>query len=172
MSRKSPADRQRARLRALVLPALATAAVAEAAQGPSQGSSEPEAKPAVALPKSEPFTGVLGLTRETSKPSFPHGPSAPAGAPNVVLILLDDVGFGAAGAFGGPVATPELDKLARGGLRYNAFNTTAISSPTRAALLTGRNQHQVGFGNLADVAAGFPATTRSGRATLPPSPRS
>ena len=163
MTRRPPdADRRRARLRALMVPALATAALADAAQSQSQGQSqvpaEPQAQPAVVLPKPpEPFAGRIGLTRETSTPSWPQSPKAPAGAPNVVLILLDDVGFGASGTFGGPVATPELDKLARGGLRYNAFNTTGISSPTRAALLTGRNHHEVGFGNLADVAAGFPA---------------
>jgi arylsulfatase len=74
-----------------------------------------------------------------------------------VLILLDDVGFAASATFGGPAATPQLDRLAADGLRYNRFHTTAICSPTRAALLTGRNHHQSGFGNLADVATGYPA---------------
>lgn len=92
-------------------------------------------------------------------PSWPAAPRPPAGAPNVVLILLDDVGYGAAGTFGGPAATPELDRLAAGGIRYDNFNTTAICSPTRASLLSGRNQHQVGFGNLQDVPAGFPGYT-------------
>jgi arylsulfatase len=89
-------------------------------------------------------------------PVWPVAPHPPAGAPNVVLILLDDVGFGAAGTFGGPAATPALDRLAAGGIRYNDFNTAAICSPTRAALLSGRNHHQVGFGNLQDVPAGYP----------------
>ena len=75
-------------------------------------------------------------------------PTAPKGAPNVILILLDDVGFGAASTFGGPVATPAFDKLAAEGLRYNRFHTTAVCSSTRAALLTGRNQHRVQFGNV------------------------
>jgi arylsulfatase len=83
--------------------------------------------------------------------------TAPKGAPNVVLILLDDAGFASNATFGGPAATPELVKLAASGLRYNQFHTTAICSPTRAALLTGRNHHQVGFGNLADVSTGYPA---------------
>jgi arylsulfatase A-like enzyme len=110
-----------------------------------------------ALPAAEaPFRGVIAPTREQAKPDWPKPVTAQRGAPNVVLILLDDVGFGAAGTFGGPAATPELDKLAAGGLRYNDFNTSAICSPTRAALLSGHNQHQVGFGNLQDVAAGFP----------------
>lgn len=77
--------------------------------------------------------------------SWPN-PVAPKGAPNVLLILLDDVGFGAASTFGGPVATPAFDALASEGLRYNRFHTTAVCSPTRAALLTGRNQHRSNFG--------------------------
>lgn len=81
---------------------------------------------------------------------------APQGAPNVVIVLLDDVGFGAAGTFGGPVPTPTLDRLARRGLRYNTFHTTAICSPTRAALLTGRNSHAVGIGNVMNTPAPHP----------------
>ncbi|CAM3434339.1 arylsulfatase [Cupriavidus taiwanensis] len=77
---------------------------------------------------------------------------APAGAPNVVIVLLDDVGFGAASTFGGPVQTPVLESLAREGLRYNNFHTTAICSPTRSALLTGRNAHATGIGAVANVA--------------------
>ncbi len=75
-------------------------------------------------------------------------PTAPQGAPNVILVLLDDVGFGAASTFGGPAATPTFDKLAAEGLRYNRFHTTAVCSPTRAALLSGRNQHRVQFGDV------------------------
>lgn len=75
-------------------------------------------------------------------------PTAPKNAPNVILILLDDVGFGAASGFGGPIATPVFDRLGAEGLRYNRFHTTAVCSPTRAALLTGRNQHRVQFGNV------------------------
>src|SRR5688572_8704502 len=82
--------------------------------------------------------------------------SAPKGAPNIVLVLLDDVGFGATGTFGGPASTPELDKLARQGLRYNRFHTTALCSPTRAALLSGRNDHRMGFGTITDAAREFP----------------
>ncbi|PPQ36585.1 arylsulfatase [Rhodoblastus acidophilus] len=108
------------------------------------------------LPKPEaPFAGVAADTREKSTPAFPDAVKAPKGAPNVILILLDDVGFAASSTFGGAAATPELDKLASQGVRYNQFHTTAICSPTRAALLTGRNHHQTGFGNL--VPAGYPA---------------
>ncbi|WP_036259908.1 arylsulfatase [Methylocapsa aurea] len=118
------------------------------------------AGPAIAdeLPKpTAPFRGKIADTREQSVAAFPTPPQAPKGAPNVVLILLDDVGFAASATFGGPASTPQLDRLAADGLRYNQFHTTAICSPTRAALLTGRNHHQTGFGNLADVATGYPA---------------
>ena len=110
-----------------------------------------------ALPRpDQPFKGKALADRGKSVPDWPQEIKAPGGAPNIVLILLDDVGFGAPGTFGGPATTPELDKLAAGGVRYNDFNTTALCSPTRAALLTGRNHHQVGFGNLQDLPSGFP----------------
>ena len=82
---------------------------------------------------------------------YPEPPKPPAGAPNVLLIMTDDVGFGASSTFGGPVPTPTFDALAAAGLRYNAFHTTAMCSPTRAALLTGRNHHAVASGSIADV---------------------
>ncbi|TQM57874.1 arylsulfatase [Humibacillus xanthopallidus] len=86
----------------------------------------------------------------------------PAGAPNVVVILLDDVGFGASSAFGGPVHMPTAERLAGGGLRYTRFHTTAMCAPTRAALLTGRNHHSVGFGSITETATAAPGynTTR------------
>ena len=110
------------------------------------------------LPKpANPFTGKIGQTRLDSTPAWPQTPQAQKGAPNVVLILLDDAGFASTSTFGGQARTPRLDQLAADGIRYNRFHTTAICSPTRAALLTGRNQHQVGFGNLQDIPAGFPS---------------
>jgi len=81
---------------------------------------------------------------------------APAGAPNIVVVLLDDIGFGASATFGGPVATPALDALAQDGLRFNRFHTTAICSPTRAALLTGRNAHAAGVGQVINSATNYP----------------
>ncbi|MGJ8584661.1 MAG: arylsulfatase [Marinosulfonomonas sp.] len=87
---------------------------------------------------------------------MPQPISAPEGAPNIVLILIDDLGFGQPGTFGGPVPTPEMDALAQDGLRFTRMHTTAVCSPTRAALLTGRNHHQVGFGSLAELASGYP----------------
>ena len=87
---------------------------------------------------------------------WPESPKAPAGSPNVVLILLDDVGFGATSALGGPIQTPTFDRLAQNGLRYNSFHMNALCSPTRAALLTGRNNHQVGFGSISEWSAPYP----------------
>ena len=80
----------------------------------------------------------------------------PKGAPNVLVILIDDAGFGASSAFGGPCQTPTAERLARAGLRYNRFHTTALCSPTRAALLTGRNHHSVGMGGITEIATGAP----------------
>ncbi|MGZ5398249.1 MAG: sulfatase-like hydrolase/transferase, partial [Mycobacterium sp.] len=84
---------------------------------------------------------------------------APAGAPNVVIVLIDDLGFGATSTFGGPIQTRALDRLAANGLRYNNFHTTALSSPTRAALKSGRNHHQVNMGFITEMATGFPGAT-------------
>lgn len=88
-------------------------------------------------------------------PPWPAITQAPSGAPSVVLIMTDDVGFGASSTFGGPVATPTLDRLARTGVRYNMMHTTGICSPTRAALLTGRNHSAVGIGNVVDAATAY-----------------
>src|SRR5512140_3196014 len=80
----------------------------------------------------------------------------PKGAPNVLIVLIDDAGFGSSSTFGGPCQTPTFDKLAKGGLRYNRFHTTARCSPTRQALLTGRNHHSAGRGNITEIASGAP----------------
>ncbi len=103
-----------------------------------------------------PFKGVIGKTYQDSTPAWPDIPTAQAGSPNVVVILLDDVGFGQPSTFGGLIPTPNLDKLASEGLRYNRFHTTAICGPSRAALLTGRNHHDSGNGFLMEWATGFP----------------
>jgi arylsulfatase len=96
------------------------------------------------------------IPSEDLHPSWPLPPKAPDGAPNVVLILVDDVGFGTTGAFGGPISTPNFDRLAASGLRYNSFHVNSLCSPTRSALLTGRNNHEVGFGTVAEGASGYP----------------
>ncbi len=99
---------------------------------------------------------VLGPTIAESTPAFDPLPHPPADAPNVVVIVLDDLGFAQLGCFGGDVDTPNIDALAERGLRYNNFHVTAMCSPTRGALLTGRNQHAVGMGFVTDVPIGFP----------------
>lgn len=110
-----------------------------------------------ALPQApQPFAGSIGRTYVDSVPSFPKPVTAPAGAPNVVLIMTDDVGFGAASTFGGPVPTPNLDRLASRGIVFNRFHTKAMCSPTRASLLTGRNHHAVDNGTVANLSTGFP----------------
>ncbi len=93
---------------------------------------------------------------------------APAGAPNVLIVLLDDVGFATASTFGGPVATPTLDRLAKGGLSYNHFHTTALCSPTRAALKSGRNHHMANMGFITEMATGFPGNTGQIPASVAP----
>ncbi|MCU1369968.1 MAG: sulfatase [Ilumatobacteraceae bacterium] len=105
-----------------------------------------------------------GLTTYDAKdPDTAHPPieplRPPEGAPNVLIVLLDDVGFGAASAFGGPCATPNAERLAAGGLKYNRFHTTALCAPTRQALLTGRNHHSVGMGSITETATASPGNS-------------
>jgi arylsulfatase len=109
------------------------------------------------LPRPDPaFKGKIGRTAAESTPDFPKAITAPKGAPNVLLIMTDDVGFGASSTFGGAIPTPTFDKLAKAGLRYNTFHTTALCSPTRAALLTGRNHHTNATGVITEMGTGFP----------------
>lgn len=123
--------------------------------GTVQAASAVSAGASAVLPLPALEHHVAGLTdREVPPQPVPVAP-VPVGGPHVVVVLLDDVGFGAAGTFGGPVPTPTLDRLAAVGLRYNAFHTTAICSPTRASLLTGRNPHSVGMGNVTNAAAPY-----------------
>src|SRR6187549_1705793 len=111
-------------------------------------SSVPPPPPAQSLPRPDfRFKGQVGRTyQDSDPPTFPQVVRPPKGAPNVLLILLDDVGFGQFSAFGGGVPSPNMEKLAAQGLRYTRFHTTALCSPTRAALLTGRNHHVAGTG--------------------------
>ncbi len=104
----------------------------------------------------QPYKGKIGKTLAETQQSWPERTKAPKGAPNIVWVLLDDVGFGAISTFGGLIETPNLDTLANNGLRYTNFHTTAICAPTRAALLTGRNHHSVHFGLFAENAIGTP----------------
>jgi arylsulfatase len=110
-------------------------------------------------PDGTPFDGSIGMTRPESTPSWPVAKTAPEGAPNVVFIVLDDLGYaqlGCYGGLGGRIQTPNIDRLAERGLRYRNFHTTSLCSPTRAALLTGRNHHSVGVGTIVERATGFP----------------
>lgn len=102
------------------------------------------------------FEGKIGLRAADSVKDFPNEVKAPEGAPNVLLILTDDVGFGATSTFGGPIPTPTFDRIANNGLRFNRFHTTALCSPTRAALLTGRNHHSVSTGGIMEIGVGYP----------------
>jgi arylsulfatase len=104
----------------------------------------------------EPFPGRVATTLVQSIPAWPVTPRAVGGAPNVVLIVLDDVGFAQIGCFGSDIDTPRLDRLAADGLRYRNFHTTAMCSPTRACLLTGRNHHTCAMGGITDLCMGFP----------------
>lgn len=104
----------------------------------------------------KPFTGKIGNTLEGTEQVWPERVKAPKGAPNVVWIMLDDVGFGATSAFGGLIETPTFEFLASNGLRYTNFHTTGLCSPTRASLLTGRNSHSVGMGHHAELGIGTP----------------
>jgi arylsulfatase len=107
-------------------------------------------------PPPQPFQGRIELNAAQSKPSWPARVMPPTGAPNILLIMTDDVGFAAPSTFGGVIPTPELDRIANEGLRYTNFHSTSLCSPTRAALITGRNHHSVGFGVLSEAATGFP----------------
>jgi arylsulfatase len=110
-------------------------------------------------PPDAPFDGVIGRTYNDSKMSKIPVVNAPAGAPNVLIVLIDDCGFGQWSTFGGQVPTPNLDKLANNGLKYTRFHTTALCSPTRAALLTGRNHHSAATGCITELGSSFPGYT-------------
>src|SRR5216683_4585137 len=102
------------------------------------------------------FGGVIKESAKDSQPWWPPRLVPPKGAPNVLLIMTDDQGYGVPGTFGGVIPTPALDRIAQSGLRYTQFNSTALCSPTRAALLTGRNHHSTGNGVITELSTGFP----------------
>ena len=120
-----------------------------------------------------PFGGVCNRTLAGSEPDWNliGHPEPPAGAPNVLLVLIDDAGFGNPSTFGGPIETPNYTRMAEAGLRYNRFHVTALCSPTRAALLTGRNNHAVGFGSIGEFSSGFPGYTATVPRDCTPWPR-
>ncbi len=108
------------------------------------------------MPQPEPFAGVIGRTHTESEPAWPTPPHPGGDAPNVVVILLDDTGFSHLGCYGSDLTTPRIDALAAGGLRYANFHVTPLCSPTRAALLTGRNHHTVGMRSISNFDSGYP----------------
>jgi arylsulfatase A-like enzyme len=107
-------------------------------------------------PPPQPFQGQIELNAAQSTPAWPARVVPPKGAPNILLIMTDDVGFAAPSTFGGVIPTPALDRIAADGLRYTNFHSTSLCSPTRAALITGRNHHSVGFGVISEQSTGFP----------------
>ena len=114
------------------------------------------------LPIADPaFRGTANRTLAGSAPDWDliGHVTPPEGAPNVLLVLIDDAGFGNPSAFGGPIAAPAMTRIAEEGARFNRFHVTALCSPTRAALLTGRNHHAVGFGSIGELSSGFPGYT-------------
>ena len=102
------------------------------------------------------FGGVINMNATDSKPYWPAQVVPPKGAPNVLLIMTDDQGYGVSGTFGGVIPTPAMDRIAKMGLRYTQFHSTALCSPTRAALITGRNHHSVGYGVIGEMSTGYP----------------
>src|SRR5512147_1572074 len=152
--------RIRATLSALAVASLSLPLVDAAAQQVSGTLGAPSATttiPGTQLPPPPPaFGGVITPDAKTSKPWWAPTVVPPKGAPNVLLIMTDDSGFGVPSTFGGVIPTPNLDRIAKNGLRYTQFHSTALCSPTRAALITGRNHHAVGFGQISEMATGFP----------------
>lgn len=107
-------------------------------------------------PPPQKFGGQIELNAAQSTPYWPARVVPPKDAPNILLIMTDDTGFGAASTFGGVIPTPNLDRIAANGLRYTNFNSTSLCSPTRAAIMTGRNHHSTGFGVITEMSTGFP----------------
>jgi arylsulfatase A-like enzyme len=132
-------------------------------------NSVPDGLDRSVLPIKEPsYPIVTELDARNAKAPARFNVKAPANAPNVVVVLLDDIGFGHSSAFGGPIHMPNLERLAANGLRYNRFHTTALSSPTRTALLTGYNHHSNNAGAIMEVATAFPGNTGIRPQTITP----
>jgi arylsulfatase A-like enzyme len=125
--------------------------------GPPGSPSATTTIPGNQLPAPDPkFGGVIEETAKDSKPYWPPRVVPPKGAPNVLLIMTDDQGYGVTSTFGGVIPTPAMDRIAKAGLRYTQFHSTALCSPTRAALISGRNHHSMGFGVISEMATGYP----------------
>ena len=135
----------------------AAPAVAQVVTGTLGSPSATTTIPGNQIPAPEPkFGGTITEDARTSKPWWPPTITPRKGAPNILLIMTDDQGYGVSGTFGGVVPTPALDRIAKTGLRYTQFHSTSLCSPTRAALITGRNHHSGGFGVITELSTGFP----------------
>lgn len=150
-------------MRRIALAGISMATIAVSGVFAQQGAPQDCSSAATLFPNStqlppppKPFGGVIKEQAKDSKPCWDPRIVPPKGAPNVLLIMTDDVGFGAPSTFGGVIPTPALDRIAQMGLRYTNFHSTALSSPTRAALITGRNHHTAGYGVISEMATGFP----------------
>jgi hypothetical protein len=146
-----------------VMLAVAVATVAPSTRAQIQTTGTPGSPGATTtidrkqLPPPDPkFGGVIQDTAPDSKPWWPPTVVPPKSAPNILLIMTDDQGYGVCSTFGGVIPTPALDRIAKAGLRYTQFHSTALCSPTRAALITGRNHHSSGFGVISEQATGSP----------------
>lgn len=118
------------------------------------------------------FKGEIGRTYRDSTPSWPEQVRVPKDAPNIVFVVLDDVGFADLGCYGSEIATPRMDRLAAKGAHYSNFHVTSMCSPTRACLLTGRNSHAAGVGIIAEWSSGYPGYTgQVGKKMPPPFPK-
>lgn len=146
-------------LRPFAWVAMAIIAISQAAIAQSESNATPPLD-RTRLPIAEPtLKPITELDVRNTKPPARFQVAAPQGAPNVVIILIDDLGFGATSTFGGPIPTPTLDRLAKDGLRYNNFHTTALCSPTRVALKSGRNHHTCNTGSIMETATAYPGNT-------------
>jgi arylsulfatase A-like enzyme len=140
----------------LILVAVVTTKAQQATGVPCSASATTTIDGKYVPPPAPGFAGTINLSAKDSKPCWPPKIVPPKGAPNVLLIMTDDQGYGITSTFGGVIPTPAMDRLAKAGLRYTQFHSTALCSPTRAALITGRNHHSVGFGVIAEQATGYP----------------
>ena len=140
---------------------MATSSAQGNGQAHTAASDQPEVRRDILPIPDVPHVGLTTYDAKDPDTSYPpiRDVRPPKGAPNVLVILIDDVGFGASSAFGGPCQTPNFEKLASGGLKYTRFHTTALCSPTRQALLTGRNHHSVGMGSITEIATAAPGYT-------------
>jgi len=142
---------------ALAMCLMATTATAQQVTGTLGAPDATTTIPGTQLPPPPAkFGGVIKESWTDSKPWWPPRVVPPRGAPNILLIMTDDLGYGVSSTFGGVIPTPALDRVAKAGLRYTQFHSTSLCSPTRAALITGRNHHSTGFGVIAELSTGYP----------------